>query len=257
MYKWIFLSGLILFPYSVWGEKIVFQTSDQIQIVGEFLKPSSPQKVTIIFLHGLGSVKEEWRQFSQVLSSKGYGVLAYDARGHGESKKKVSGEPVDYQLFFGRGVQSDWGRMMEDLDSAVNFLRDKYRIDPKSVALCGASIGANIVLRYAVLHPEVPFAILLSPGIDYQGITTNDVIAQFGNRPLAMAASPTDRYAYQSVLALQSVIHALHPSSTLNAVFIEPPNAGHGVQMFKREKPESPSALEEKLLRWIQNQQRK
>ena len=247
------LTFLLTFFFTARGllaEPLTFQTSDGIEIVGEWTKPKAPYKFTVILLHGLGSSKEEWTGFSQALSSKGFGVLAYDARGHGQSKKKAGGAAADYQHFYGRGLNSEWGKMVEDLGLAAETLIKKHKINPAMVAVGGASIGANIALRYAVKKKEVPFAILLSPGIDYQGVTTNDVISNYGNRPLLLAASPGDGYAFQSVLALKKMA----PGGSNVSIFQEDPRAGHGGQTFKRAKHEKPSALEEKIIQWVEQQ---
>lgn len=237
-------------------EKVTFKTFDDVQISAEFYKPASPQMWTIVLHHGVAAVKHEWDSFAQLLSSKGYGVLVYDARGHGQSMKKSSGETVDFQYFFGQGLQSEWGRMIDDLGTAVKYLGEKQHIDPRKIAVGGASIGANVALRYAADHKEVPFVILLSPGVSYQGITTNDVIGKLVNRPMVMAGNQTDEYAYQSIMKLQSLVMDKRKDAPLT-VFIEPPNSGHGVQMFRRSDPKKPSVLEDKLLRWIQHQGKK
>lgn len=239
-------------------EKVSFTGADGVQLAGKFSKPASPDKWTLILLHGVGSVKGEWDSFFDLLSKNGYGVLIYDQRGHGESMKTVSGSPIDYQTFYARGLKSEWGKMIEDLGSAVQLLKAKYKINPAMVAVGGASIGANIALQYAASQREVPFVILLSPGIDYQGITASDAIKKYESRPLFMAVSPRDGYSYQSVISLQSADPALKMrQAPFYTVYIESHNQGHGVQMFKRQKEDQPSPLESSLLRWIQNQKRR
>ena len=140
--------------------------------------------------------------------------------------------------------------MVDDLGSAVSMLIKKFNVNPRNIAVGGASIGANIALRYAVRENQVPFAVLLSPGIDYQGIVISDVMPDYHGRSLFIAVCPGDGYAYQSVLALGKM------ASKDASVFIseEPPAAGHGVQMFRRDPSGKPSPLELKIIQWIQNQ---
>ncbi len=229
-------------------EKVTFKTADGVQLVGQWYPPA-PKKSSLILLHGLGSSKEEWQDFAKYLSSKGYGALIYDQRGHGASTRTNSGGTINFQQFYGQGLDSEWGKMVYDLFDAVRFLKEKRGVKTASIAVGGASIGANIAARYAAVHTEVPFVILLSPGMNYQGLTTADVMPQLKSRPVALAASPGDRYAYQSVVSLEKML-SRPPSET----FIENPAAGHGVQMFRRAKSEQPSELEVKLLQWIQKQ---
>lgn len=256
----IFLTAYRLPPTVLYAaEKITFESADGVQIVADFYRPSLPQKFTVILLHGLASVKEEWSSFAQYLSSKGYGVFIYDARGHGESKKKKNGASIDFRLFFGRGLNSDWGKMVEDLESAVSFLRQKYQLSAKKIGVGGASLGANVALRVAAKNPEIAFAILLSPGIDYQGITTHDLIEKMASRPVLLSASPGDKYAYQSVKELERIATSPPQSSFSKGgikgnltILIETENQGHGVQMFRRTKPETPSPLEVKIFQWLE-----
>ena len=167
------------------AENVTFKTSDGVLLVGEWTPPK-PGKPSVILLHGLGSVYQEWKPFDQTLISKGIGVLLYDQRGHNRSQKTTSGGTVNYETFYGQGLDSPWGKMIGDLGEAVQFLKKKG-INPKSVGVGGASIGANIAFRYAAAHPEVPFCVVLSPGQDYQGIRTDDAYPSYGHRPLFAA----------------------------------------------------------------------
>jgi alpha-beta hydrolase superfamily lysophospholipase len=233
-------------------QKVTFTTQDHVILHGNYYAPRSPDQITLILLHGLGSVKEEWDAFVGLLVDHGYGILVYDARGHGKSQEETSGKAVNYQSFYGTGLASQWGAMIQDLDIAVQFLEKRYNIRPKKIAIGGASIGANFALRYAVSHPEIPYVFLLSPGVNYQGITTHNVIQDYGRRPVFMAASLQDQYSYKSVLALQSSAK----QETKVTVYIESKNMGHGVQMFKRDDPLKPSLLETQLLRWLSQQKK-
>lgn len=46
---------------------------------------SSHEKPALLFAHGFGQTRKAWRQTAGTLAMHGYGSLAYDARGHGES----------------------------------------------------------------------------------------------------------------------------------------------------------------------------
>ena len=132
------------------------------------------------------------------------------------------------------------------LRAAVKALGQKYKIAPGKIAVGGASVGANAAFRYAANHKEVPFAVLLSPGLEYAGISTEDAVARYGSRAVAMAAAESDGYAFSSVKRLKQLSL---PAGRVT-VFEEP--SGHGVQMFKRTSPDQPSPLEKKLITWIE-----
>ncbi|MFH1723378.1 MAG: alpha/beta fold hydrolase [Elusimicrobiota bacterium] len=196
------------------ARRVEFVAADKVRIAADFHVPAEGGAVFVL-LHGLGAGRGEWGTFSALLAERGWGSLALDARGHGES-----GGPR-YTTF---DEPEDWAKIEMDLAAAVKFL-DGEGIPPRRVVLAGASIGANLALRAAVRQPAVPFAILLSPGYDYQGILIREPVLAF-DRPLIMAASLNDPYALRSA---EVVSHFLRhrESWLLRAV------SGHGVGMLE------------------------
>src|SRR5262245_9243431 len=138
---------MVLAPAGGWAQrgakKISFETTDHVIICGRFYRPR-PGRLTLVLLHGVGSVKEEWEGFAELLAADGCGVLFYDARGHGESERKSTGEIISYQQFLSRGAGSEWDKMRGDLETAVIFLKNTCGIAPRRIAPGGASIGANL-----------------------------------------------------------------------------------------------------------------
>ena len=239
------------------ADPVTFLGKDNVELVGTWYPNKSlATKKTMVLLHGVASQKEEWNDFCNFLSRSGWNVLIYDQRGHGKSIHKKTGESIQYNSFYARGINSEWGNMVLDLHSAVQFISKSYKISQNSIVLGGASIGANIALRYASDHPEIPLAILLSPGLDYQGLTTHDAISKYGKRPLFIAVSPQDGYSYQSVMNLQSASQPLTGKGPLFTVYVESKNQGHGVQMFKRSSNAQASPLEQHIVEWLKSQQK-
>src|SRR6266849_2861657 len=84
------------------------------------------------------------------------------------------------------------GRSKEDWQSFGDILeRSGY-----------AAIGANGALLFAAEEPRVRCAVLLSPGLDYHGVTTEAAIAQM-KRPVLLVASEEDEYSAQSARRLE------------------------------------------------------
>jgi dienelactone hydrolase len=65
-------------------------------------------------------------------------------------------------------------------------------VDEKRVALMGASMGANLALNAAAAEPGIPTVVLLSPGLNYNGVTTNQALEQLGRRRILVIASRAD-----------------------------------------------------------------
>jgi pimeloyl-ACP methyl ester carboxylesterase len=216
-----------------------WKTSDGVLISARYHAPAKPEHFQWVLLHGLGSSQGEWDAIAHTLAKHGDGILTYDARGHGESTTTVKGEPVDYRQWRNAGPGTPRDRMTSDLDTAVQALRVQFQAPPALIAVGGASLGANVALRYAGANASVPAVILLSPGLEYAGVRSEDAFRRTKSRPVFMAVSTDDRYAAASVGRLAS----LRGDDKLRVV--ERPGAAHGVNMFD-------DRFAETLLSWIQ-----
>lgn len=178
-------------------------------------------------VHGFAAGKGEWAVFAETLAKKGWGTLALDLRGHGESLSGPRGQtPLEIL-----DSNSAWPSAREDIDAAIAFLENK-KITLNRIGLIGASLGANLVSQTARRRPKLRCAVLLSPGRDYRGVLLEE---QVGPKTLA-AASASDPYAFQSLVGFQA---RGSPHALLQA------EKGHGVQMFG-----DPVFLK-KLLDWL------
>jgi pimeloyl-ACP methyl ester carboxylesterase len=219
-------------------QKITWNTLDGVKLVGLYHPSVRPGVYTWILLHGLGSNKEEWETFARKLVKHGNGVFIYDARGHGESSHLITGEATTYQDWQNAGPGSPWDAMPSDLASAVQVLQKRFGLSEKKIAVGGASLGANVALVYACNHPRVPALVLLSPGMEYAGIQSAATYKVYSGRPVFIAASPGDLYAYSSVRQLTDLASSL-------AQVVANGRSGHGVQMFQDEE------FTKKLLEWM------
>ncbi len=148
------------------------------------------------------------------------------------------GETLTYiRIGIQAGPGSPWDAMPEDLASAVQMLHKRYGLPEQKIAVGGASLGANVALVYASAHAQVPALVLLSPGIDYAGIQSGPAYYAYRGRPVFIAASPNDTYAYSSVHQLAAL------NSSPSQVVVDGKN-GHGVNMFDEE-------FTKKLLDWM------
>ena len=206
-----------------------FQTEDGIRIAADYLRPRGAKPV-LVMLHGVGAGRREWDPLAAEAAKLGFGTLQFDARGHGES----GGPP--YTTF---RTQESWEAIEKDIEGALAFLKSRG-FPPERTALVGASIGANLVLRKGLREPRIPFIVLLSPGLSYQGVRVKPDFLRFA-RPVLMAAAPNDAY---SMRTCQELAPALRPpdSRFLQAA------AGHGAQMLNGEV-NRPFVKE--LLRWL------
>lgn len=196
------------------AEKVSFKSADGVALAAEWRAPRRGLPVFVL-LHGLGAGRGEWRAFQARAAGLGWGTLAVDMRGHGESG---GGKYTEFR------TPAHWLALEGDARAAVEWLAKERHVAPERVVLAGASLGANIAARAAADEPRVPLALLLSPGWNYQGVTLPDAVAASG-RPFVFAAAAEDAYAFKS--AQEALRLAKRPES----VFLRAAH-GHGVGML-------------------------
>ncbi|HAH31621.1 MAG TPA: hypothetical protein DCL44_04840 [Elusimicrobia bacterium] len=212
-------------------ESVRFKTADDCLVAASYQAPARGGMV-FVNVHGLGSNKGEWAPFEKVLKARGVGWLTLDLRGHGQSVE-CAGKKADYRFFSAEA----WNSAAKDIVAASGYLK-KRKIPASRTALCGASVGANLVLKAAVDHSLKPAAvIMLSPGLIYAGVGIEEYFTRPGPFPLLLVASPDDSYAWQSSKRLfeaanSQKLSAKQASVTGGEVIFRQGVSGHGVNMF-------------------------
>ena len=105
---------------------VELRTPDGITLSGWYVP--STNGAAVVLLHGAGSTRSGVLDHAVVLARHGYGVLLFDARGHGRS----GGRAMDF------GWYGD-----EDAALAVSFLRDQPDVDDERIAAVGLSMGGE------------------------------------------------------------------------------------------------------------------
>lgn len=169
------------------SQRIEFTTDDDVKVVGSWV--TSPTTVgAAILVHALPNTKESWGAFQVILAKRGISSLAIDLRGHGESIHTVEGKTLDYRAFTDEETLSS----LYDLRGAYDWIRTRG-IDREAIAFIGASIGANLCFQLLAEYPTAPAAVLLSPGLNYHGVSIEETIGDIcTQQSVWMAASAED-----------------------------------------------------------------
>jgi len=208
------------------SETVMIEASDGLQIVATYSYPGGEAPYPgVILLHMLGSQRTAWESngMEAQLLLNGYAVMTVDMRGHGET-----------------GGDIDWELAEDDFQRVWDYFVAQDEVNNEATAVVGASIGSNMSLITAVNEPRINAVILLSPGLDYRGVTTADAIIEYGDRPIFIIASEEDSYAADSS-------KTLHETATGQAELQLYNGAGHGTNMFSKEE-----GLPDLILNWLQ-----
>jgi len=207
-------------------EEVSITASDGLAIRGTFRPGDGPgPHPGVLLLHMIYGSRMQWQDFAPQLSQAGYASLAIDMRGHGET-----------------GGKADWTQARDDLQRAWEFLAARPEVDPQRTAIVGASMGANMALVSGTAEARVKALVLLSPGLNYYGVQTEDPIAKYGKRPVLIVVSRDDSYAAASSQKLSELAQG-----AVQLQLYE--HAGHGTEMLERQ-PE----LGALILSWLNQQ---
>ena len=142
------------FPFPV--EEIEFTARDGTELAGWFLAAAPPQgeapstepAPTVVVLHGYGGTRDVMLPYADFLSSAGFHVFFFDARGVGNSAR--------VEVTFGEREKSD-------VLGALDYLSKRPEVDQKRIAVMGVELGGSIAVMAAADDPRVVSIIAEAP----------------------------------------------------------------------------------------------
>lgn len=131
----------------------------------------------MILCHGITATRRSVIHGSRALERAGHRVVAYDARGHGESDPAPPGQGYGYP------------ELVADLESVIAATVG----EAGSFVLAGHSMGAHTAVAYALRHPE-RVAGLVPIGPVYAGEITEEALAYWDGLAAALEGGGVDGF---------------------------------------------------------------
>ncbi|NDJ62669.1 MAG: alpha/beta fold hydrolase [Chloroflexi bacterium] len=153
------------------AQHVSFTTEGDLTLRGWYVPPQNG--AVIALLHGAGGNRTSMSFQAQVLAEAGFGVLAYDLRGHGESEGERASGWLD----------------APDLSAAVDLLLTYEAVDPERLGALGVSLGGFVALNAAAEDPRIGAVVsdgtgaMVSDPI-FQPNDLNESLMLFSNRTL-------------------------------------------------------------------------
>jgi pimeloyl-ACP methyl ester carboxylesterase len=165
------------------GQTVRFLTADGVELVGTYYNGGGQSAPCVLLLHNLGkghhSHQAGWEHLAQVLRQKGFNVLSFDFRGHGQSTtvaepekfwaipihrqliKKATADQIDVANFDGLYYLY----LANDIAAAKSYLdrqNDARKCNSSALVLIGAEASAALAAvwlnsewsRYKLLPPD-------------------------------------------------------------------------------------------------------
>jgi fermentation-respiration switch protein FrsA (DUF1100 family) len=128
--------------YRVPYEEVSFTSVDGTLLRGWFIRPEriSTPLPAVVLCHGLGANKSDFTGLGAALFRRGYAVLLFDFRAHGES----GGSRTSLGLY-----------EQDDVRAAVRYLAARPEVEPQRIALYGFSLGGSAAILAAAGNPAV------------------------------------------------------------------------------------------------------
>ncbi len=153
---------------------MLFSAADGLVLRGTLYGAPVRPAPAVLLLHMEGRDRTSWDTLPEMLQAAGYAALTVDLRGHGET-----------------GGTVDWTLAQQDVADVLAQVATLPGVDGR-VTVLGAGVGANLGLNACAQNTACVGAVLLSPGLDDEGITAAEGVALLGARPLLTVAADND-----------------------------------------------------------------
>jgi len=155
----------------------------------------------VILIHSWAQSSKYWGKLPNALLNKGYAVLEVDLRGHGKSNRLANMKQFSYMYLSSKSVL----QMPNDIYQTLSQVYNSYsNLSRTEVYFIGADIGASVALKVAEFLGKAPAAmVLISPQVDFKGISVTDALVEIGDVPILSVASVKDTHSISEINTLK------------------------------------------------------
>lgn len=191
--------SLPLSAQGIEGQAVTLNTSDGWALSAVYKAPKDEGRV-VILLPDLGKDKTAFTKFSASLARAGYGYVALDLRGHGQSINQG-----EYTTFAREGLDNEFNKMPRDVDAAVSFLQKKG-VSAQDIVLLGCGLGANVAAKSVTFTPEIGSLGLISPTANTRDVLAIPAMRLYQGNVL-IAASADDKKTFLEASVIRNVAY--------------------------------------------------
>ncbi len=181
------------------GKAVTLSTKDGWSLSALY-SPARSDKNTIILLHDIGKNKEIFTPLENALSTEGFGYLALDLRGYGQSTGRGRASS-----FSREGVDNPFNKMTKDVDAAVEFLH-KNGVKEEQITVLGAGLGANVAAKSMTFWPDITQLALISPATNIRDVLAIPAMRLYKGEVL-IAAGAADKKLFLEASVIRNVAY--------------------------------------------------
>lgn len=207
-------------------QRVTLTTEDGWNLNARYLK-APENSPTLVLIHAQKSDLTEWEPLFKPLARYGFGYLAFDLRGHGNSFVMPDGSTTTWKAFGVDGQDNEYNKMMRDVEAAIAFLSTNSVTGAQTV-LVGDLLGANLAIKAAAIHPEISMVIAESPLLNANAVLSVNPLRAYGNRPILFVAGADRARQYAEFQILNRTAQIACGKNNV-AVLVEPKGLGPGL----------------------------
>jgi pimeloyl-ACP methyl ester carboxylesterase len=120
---------------------VMFLAEDAFQLRGSFWESRKDGAISLLLVHDRNADRSVWDPYVRFYLSRGWNVLTFDLRGHGESVRQETRTALQPPGTPDTPWESGWPL---DLKAALGFLARQPKADPAKRAIIGLGLGADL-----------------------------------------------------------------------------------------------------------------
>jgi len=212
---------------SVQQRPVTFLSEDNVHLRGIYWEPRDDRAISLLLVHDEDSDRSAWHPYVALFRTRGWSVLTFDLRGHGESVRQdmradlLKAHPDDLRSPF---------NYPQDVKAAVAFMARQPKADPAKIAILGVGLGAD--LAYAASGRGWGSSSTVCIGLDEPRARELAGPGAFAPRSIYLLYGSMDPVSATSAVAFSS--SAAYPAETKS---YEGTNK-KGLPLFAEQQPE-------------------
>lgn len=207
-------------------ERVTLTSPDGWNLSARWL-PAAEGAPTVVLIHTQKSDQREWDPWLKPLKRYGFGYLAFDLRGHGNSFVTPDGSTTTWRAFSVSGSDNEYNKMARDVEAALAFLSTNS-VSGEATVLAGSVLGANLAIKTAAVHPEIAAVVAVSPVLNVNDVLSVNPLRAYGRRPLLLVAGVDRAKQYKEFQLLNDIAKRACGAENV-AVIVEARGFGPGL----------------------------
>ncbi len=207
-------------------ERVTLNTEDGWALNARWLPPADGEPA-LVLIHAQKSSLAEWQPLFRQIARQGFGYLALDLRGHGNSFVTPDGSTATWKAFSIDGQDNEFNKMTRDVEAALTFL-STHSVTGDRTVLAGSLLGANLAIKTAAIHPEVAAVVAVSPVLNVNAVLSVNPLRAYGRRPILIVTGADRPRQYAEAQILYRTAQLTCGRENV-AIIVEPKGFGPGL----------------------------